>query len=629
MVVATRKFSEFSDGGDLENNNITVGIESGVNTKFNNPWTFLASGNTASRPEIAPSMYFRLRLNTELQSYEYYNSVLETWVTLSSNTTLNGPLIIYESFPGFPDAFNLGSLSSGILKQTVAGGSSTPAIATNGVDYYGPGMTGSLYAPSGIEDINGNFVVTFSHVFNGTNGTFLSNATTGQAPSVGAFGADTNIDFLVKSQNAGYVGLYSKNTTIPFKLLSGTNAQHITNLLFSDTPQTRNVTFQDASGTLAFISDIPSSYVASLQGTSNQVLVNGTFGSPQTGVLTVTTPQNIGTSDSPTFQNLNLTGANILNGSGKNYLAFGFNGAGSPVNYLQINNSSTGNELSYSANGTDANIGISTICKGGGNYFIYSQNVNPLIIKSGTGNQHTSIFSFANTNTSTTITFQDANGTVAFLSDIPVSVSSLTGTANQVLVNGTSGSPQTGAITLTLPQDIDTTSSPIFDAPTFTAPILGSSSATSIFFSSTAGIIGTLTNDSADSGSVGEIIEISNITPVSLTTNTEADLASLVLDPGDYMVYGVGSFAVMGGAGTRMVAGLSKTSVTIGGINEYAAIETSTNNIEAIFGPTSLSVPVLHVQVAAATTQTVYLVGKAVFSVDCFGYGRIIAERIR
>jgi hypothetical protein len=41
-------------------------------------------------------------------------------------------------------------------------------------------------------------------------------------------------------------------------------------------------------------------------------------------------------------------------------------------------------------------------------------------------------------------------------------VSSLTGTAEQVLVGGTSGSPQTGALTLTLPQSIASTSSPTF-----------------------------------------------------------------------------------------------------------------------------------------------------------------------
>ena len=41
-------------------------------------------------------------------------------------------------------------------------------------------------------------------------------------------------------------------------------------------------------------------------------------------------------------------------------------------------------------------------------------------------------------------------------------VTSLTGTANQVLVGGTTGSAQTGALTLTLPQSIATTSTPTF-----------------------------------------------------------------------------------------------------------------------------------------------------------------------
>lgn len=41
-------------------------------------------------------------------------------------------------------------------------------------------------------------------------------------------------------------------------------------------------------------------------------------------------------------------------------------------------------------------------------------------------------------------------------------VTSLTGTADQVLVGGTSGSPQTGALTLTLPQSIASASSPTF-----------------------------------------------------------------------------------------------------------------------------------------------------------------------
>ena len=67
-----------------------------------------------------------------------------------------------------------------------------------------------------------------------------------------------------------------------------------------------------------------------------------------------------------------------------------------------------------------------------------------------------------------------------------LSVTSITGTANQVLVNGTTGSPQTAAVTLTLPQSIATTSSPTFSNLTASsyAAAIGSMSAASFNFGS-------------------------------------------------------------------------------------------------------------------------------------------------
>lgn len=98
MVISTKKFSEFANGGDLENNNTTVGIEGGVNVFFNNPWTFLQSGSTADRPTPASSMYYRQRLNTSLQVYEYYDPISVAWVQL----TTSGPTGI-PSLQGTPN----------------------------------------------------------------------------------------------------------------------------------------------------------------------------------------------------------------------------------------------------------------------------------------------------------------------------------------------------------------------------------------------------------------------------------------------------------------------------------------------------------------------------------------------
>jgi hypothetical protein len=85
MSITTRKFSEFTDGGDLENSNTTVGLEGGANTRFNNPWTFLASGTTGDRPAPAAAMYYRLRFNTTLGSYEFYDPVSLAWVQLEDS----------------------------------------------------------------------------------------------------------------------------------------------------------------------------------------------------------------------------------------------------------------------------------------------------------------------------------------------------------------------------------------------------------------------------------------------------------------------------------------------------------------------------------------------------------------
>lgn len=59
-------------------------------------------------------------------------------------------------------------------------------------------------------------------------------------------------------------------------------------------------------------------------------------------------------------------------------------------------------------------------------------------------------------------------------------VASLTGTANQVLVNGTSGSAQQGALTLTLPQNIGTASSVLFGSVTAGAALFTTASTSTL-----------------------------------------------------------------------------------------------------------------------------------------------------
>lgn len=80
-----------------------------------------------------------------------------------------------------------------------------------------------------------------------------------------------------------------------------------------------------------------------------------------------------------------------------------------------------------------------------------------LLIGNGTG------YSLSTLTAGSNVTITNGAGTITISASGSVSgVSSITGTANQVLANGTSGSPTVGAITLTLPQSIGTASNVTF-----------------------------------------------------------------------------------------------------------------------------------------------------------------------
>lgn len=78
-------------GGDLAPGELTPGLlnimGTPTNVLFNNPWTFLAPGSTASRPIPSSDIDGRLRFNTDNLVYEYYDTLSSTWVALSGSGT--------------------------------------------------------------------------------------------------------------------------------------------------------------------------------------------------------------------------------------------------------------------------------------------------------------------------------------------------------------------------------------------------------------------------------------------------------------------------------------------------------------------------------------------------------------
>jgi hypothetical protein len=89
MVIETIKFSEMTAGGDIGTDDKTPGLLSGggSNVLFNNPWTFLPPGTTGDRPVPIAAIYYRQRLNTTLEVYEYFDPTTVTWTQLSGSGT--------------------------------------------------------------------------------------------------------------------------------------------------------------------------------------------------------------------------------------------------------------------------------------------------------------------------------------------------------------------------------------------------------------------------------------------------------------------------------------------------------------------------------------------------------------
>jgi len=141
---------------------------------------------------------------------------------------------------------------------------------------------------------------------------------------------------------------------------------------------------------------------------------------------------------------------------------------------------------------------------------------------------------------------------------------------------------------------------------------------------------GTATNDSATAGYIGEYLNASaGSSSVPLTTATSANLVSISLTAGDWMVSAAATFAPQsaGTLATDIWAGISSTSATLpalsGGLVKLPyAVSTSNSD--------SATAVVPSVRISIAATTTIYLVGRGYFTVAGLnGGGLINAWRVR
>ena len=130
-------------------------------------------------------------------------------------------------------------------------------------------------------------------------------------------------------------------------------------------------------------------------------------------------------------------------------------------------------------------------------------------------------------------------------------------------------------------------------------------------------------------GYPGEIISssVNSASASSLTTNTNKNVTSIILTPGEWDVSGVVCYKPAGTTVmTSMQHGVSTIISTLPVTPEFAS-SLSLNDVSTI--DIQCVCPVRRVSVPAGTTQTVYLVAKAVFTTStCSVYGGIRANRI-
>ncbi len=345
--------------------------------------------------------------------------------------------------------------------------------------------------------------------------------------------------------------------------------------------------------------------VTSITGTANQVIA-----SASTGDITLSLPQSIATTSDVTFNSLTTTasvtaGINLINGFATTATAAGTTTLTASSKGIQEFTGSTTQTVVFPVTSTlTAGQTYRIINNSSGNVTLQSSGANTILVMAA--NTEADVICVLTSGTTA------ASWNASYVYDAGAGVLSITGTANQVIA-----SASTGDITLSLPQSIATTSDVTFGSVTFSP--------------NTKGIVGTPTNDSAGTGYVGEYVTATKsfAAPVSLTSDTPADVISISLTAGDWDVWGVARF--IGGATTvvsYLTSWISTTSATNPGRDLIVQIPFPGSGTAVFSADYSFAVAAYRLSLSGTTT--VYLSSQSGFSVStCTAFGLIQARRRR
>jgi hypothetical protein len=165
-------------------------------------------------------------------------------------------------------------------------------------------------------------------------------------------------------------------------------------------------------------------------------------------------------------------------------------------------------------------------------------------------------------------------------------------------------------------------------SPTFTGTVTAAAITASGLISptSTVGIKGTTTNDSAQAGSWGQL-NPATVTGTAITNNNPTNCASQSFTAGQWMVMGVVLFTPSAASPIQLIAGANTVSNTLPATGLYSSLQFATSSLPAGGSQAIMSPPQVF---QLASTTTVYLIGQMGFgsgTATCSGY--ITSYRMR